>query len=159
VYQKRQLLVHAFGIMLKMGLYSVIRWQCHWRHWQQRICTFHRTWNCRCDLRIYRSIETKDLKKISVFFFGSRWINCSRNVLLTLDGLRGAVLQMIAHGFVVVGLFYAAEIIFRRYETRAIAEMAVFVRNHQNSLRCFLILVLASVACQLLLTLLEFTVL
>jgi NADH-quinone oxidoreductase subunit M len=28
---------------------------------------------------------------------------------LTLDGLRGAVLQMIAHGFVVVGLFYAAE--------------------------------------------------
>jgi NADH-quinone oxidoreductase subunit M len=40
---------------------------------------------------------------------------------LTLDGLR-AVLQMIAH-FVVVGLFYAAEIIFRRYETRAIAEM------------------------------------
>jgi NADH-quinone oxidoreductase subunit M len=50
---------------------------------------------------------------------------------LTLDGLRGAVLQMIAHGFVVVGLFYAAEIIFRRYETRAIAEMAVFVRNHQ----------------------------
>jgi NADH:ubiquinone oxidoreductase subunit 4 (subunit M) len=28
---------------------------------------------------------------------------------------------MIKHGFVVVGLFYAAEIIFRRYETRAIA--------------------------------------
>jgi NADH-quinone oxidoreductase subunit M len=25
---------------------------------------------------------------------------------LTIDGLRGAVLQMIAHGFVVVGLFF-----------------------------------------------------
>jgi NADH-quinone oxidoreductase subunit M len=44
---------------------------------------------------------------------------------------------MIAHGFVVVGLFYAAEIIFRRYETRAIAEMGGIRRNHQNSLRCF----------------------
>jgi NADH-quinone oxidoreductase subunit M len=34
---------------------------------------------------------------------------------LTIDGLRGAVLQMIAHGFVVVG-FFISEIIFR-YET------------------------------------------
>jgi NADH:ubiquinone oxidoreductase subunit 4 (subunit M) len=40
----------------------------------------------------------------------------------TLDGLRGAVLQMIAHGFVVVGLFFIADIIYRRYETRAIDE-------------------------------------
>jgi NADH-quinone oxidoreductase subunit M len=35
--------------------------------------------------------------------------------------LRGAVLQMIAHGLWL--LDYTAEIIFRRYETRAIAEM------------------------------------
>jgi NADH:ubiquinone oxidoreductase subunit 4 (subunit M) len=41
----------------------------------------------------------------------------------TIDGLRGAVLQMIAHGFVVVGLFFISDIIFRRYETRTIAEM------------------------------------
>jgi NADH-quinone oxidoreductase subunit M len=41
---------------------------------------------------------------------------------LTIDGLRGAVLQMIAHGFVVVGLFFISDI-FRRYETRTIAEM------------------------------------
>jgi NADH-quinone oxidoreductase subunit M len=34
----------------------------------------------------------------------------------------GAVLQMIAHGFVVVGLFSSLTI-FRRYETRTIAEM------------------------------------
>jgi NADH-quinone oxidoreductase subunit M len=49
---------------------------------------------------------------------------------LTLDGLRN--LQMIAHGFVVVGLFYALKI-FRRCETRVIAEMGwLFVRYHQN---------------------------
>jgi NADH:ubiquinone oxidoreductase subunit 4 (subunit M) len=61
---------------------------------------------------------------------------------------------MIAHGFVVVGLFYAAEIIFRRYETRAIAEMGGIRTQSPKFTSMFLILVLASF-CQLLLTLLE----
>jgi NADH:ubiquinone oxidoreductase subunit 4 (subunit M) len=48
----------------------------------------------------------------------------------------GAVLQMIAHGFVVVGLFFISDIFFRRYETRTIAEMGVYVHNHHDLLRC-----------------------
>jgi NADH-quinone oxidoreductase subunit M len=39
----------------------------------------------------------------------------------SFDGLRG-VLQMIAHGFVVVD-YSLADIIYRRYETRTIDEM------------------------------------
>jgi NADH:ubiquinone oxidoreductase subunit 4 (subunit M) len=34
-----------------------------------------------------------------------------QGLILTIDGLRGAVLQMIAHGFVVVGLFFISDII------------------------------------------------
>jgi NADH-quinone oxidoreductase subunit M len=68
-----------------------------------------------------------------------------REPIPTIDGLRGAVLQMIAHGFVVVGLFFISEIIFRRYETRTIAEMGGIRHNHQNA-SMFLLLVLASVA-------------
>jgi NADH-quinone oxidoreductase subunit M len=53
---------------------------------------------------------------------------------------------MIAHGFVVVGLFFIAEIIFRRYETRAIAEMGGIRSQTPKFTSMFLILVLASVA-------------
>ena len=65
---------------------------------------------------------------------------------LTMDGLHGAVLQMIAHGFVVVGLFFASEIIFRRYQTREIAAMGGIRSQTPKFASMFLILVLASVA-------------
>jgi NADH-quinone oxidoreductase subunit M len=42
---------------------------------------------------------------------------------------------MIAHGFVVVGLFFIADIIYRRYETRTI-EMGG-IRTQAKPLRCF----------------------
>jgi NADH-quinone oxidoreductase subunit M len=67
-------------------------------------------------------------------------------LILYLDGLRGAVLQMIAHGFVVVGLFFIADIIYRRYETRAIDEMGGIRTQAPKFASIFLILVLASVA-------------
>src|SRR5690606_36682955 len=62
------------------------------------------------------------------------------------DGLRGAVLQMIAHGYVVVGLLFIAEMMYRRYETRAIAEMGGIRSQSPKFTSMFMILVLASVA-------------
>jgi NADH-quinone oxidoreductase subunit M len=55
---------------------------------------------------IYGSILAlhKRLKEVTRTSSLARWVNCSRGLYLTIDGLRGAVLQMIAHGFV-VGLF------------------------------------------------------
>jgi NADH-quinone oxidoreductase subunit M len=47
----------------------------------------------------------KRLKVTRLLLISPRWVNCSGDYTLTIDGLRGAVLQMIAHGFVVVGLF------------------------------------------------------
>jgi NADH-quinone oxidoreductase subunit M len=51
---------------------------------------------------------------------------------------------MIAHGFVVVGLFSSLTY-FRRYETRTIAEMGG-IRTQSRFASMFLLLVLASVA-------------
>jgi NADH-quinone oxidoreductase subunit M len=65
---------------------------------------------------------------------------------ITIDGFRGAVLQMIAHGFVVVGLFFAAEVINRRYATGEIAEMGGIRVQSPKFTSMFMILVLASVA-------------
>jgi NADH-quinone oxidoreductase subunit M len=137
------------GIMLKMGLYSVIRWQLPIA--PQAAKTYMPTLiGLSIAGVIYGSIvalRQKDLKKLlaysSLAHVGLIAAGC---YTLTLDGLSGSVSQMIAHGFVIVGLFFAAEIIFRRYETRKIADMGGIRSQTPKFTSMFMILVLASVA-------------
>ena len=137
------------GIMLKMGLYSVIRWQLPIAPLAAK-----EYMNIFIALGIagviYGSIvalRQKDLKKLLAYSsLAHVGLIAAGTYTLTIDGLRGAVLQMIAHGFVVVGLFFAAEIIFRRFETREIAEMGGIRTQSPKFTSMFLILVLASVA-------------
>jgi NADH-quinone oxidoreductase subunit M len=137
------------GIMLKMGLYSVIRWQLPIAPLAAKEYMFIFIGLGIAGV-IYGSIvalRQKDLKKLLAYSsLAHVGLIAAGTYTLTLDGLRGAVLQMIAHGFVVVGLFYVAEIIFRRYETRAIAEMGGIRAQSPKFTSMFLILVLASVA-------------
>ena len=137
------------GIMLKMGLYSVIRWQLPIAPLAAK-----EYMNIFIALGIagviYGSIvalRQKDLKKLLAYSsLAHVGLIAAGTYTLTIDGLRGAVLQMIAHGFVVVGLFFISEIIFRRYETRTIAEMGGIRTQSPKFASMFLILVLASVA-------------
>ena len=137
------------GIMLKMGLYSVIRWQLPIAPLAAK-----EFMNVFIGLGIagviYGSIvalRQKDLKKLLAYSsLAHVGLIAAGTYTLTVDGLRGAVLQMIAHGFVVVGLFLVAEIIFRRYETRTISEMGGIRSQSPKLTSMFLILVLASVA-------------
>ncbi len=137
------------GIMLKMGLYSVIRWQLPLAPLAAKEYMYIFIGLGIAGI-IYGSIvalKQKDLKKLLAYSsLAHVGLIAAGTYTLTLDGLRGAVLQMIAHGFVVVGLFYAAEIIFRRYETRSIAEMGGIRTQSAKFTSMFLILVLASVA-------------
>jgi NADH-quinone oxidoreductase subunit M len=137
------------GIMLKMGLYSVIRWQLPLSPLAAKEYMYIFIGLGIAGV-IYGSIvalKQKDLKKLLAYSsLAHVGLIAAGTYTLTLDGLRGAVLQMIAHGFVVVGLFYVAEIIFRRYETRAIAEMGGIRSQTPKFTSMFLILVLASVA-------------
>ncbi|MES2410548.1 MAG: NADH-quinone oxidoreductase subunit M [Bacteroidota bacterium] len=137
------------GIMLKMGLYSVIRWQLPIAPDAAKTYMPLLIGLSIAGV-IYGSIvalRQKDLKKLlaysSLAHVGLIAAGC---YTLTLDGLSGAVLQMIAHGFVIVGLFFVAEIIFRRYETRKIAEMGGIRTLTPKFTSMFMILVLASVA-------------
>jgi NADH-quinone oxidoreductase subunit M len=137
------------GIMLKMGLYSVIRWQLP----IGRFAAIN-FMNIFIGLGIagviYGSIvalRQKDLKKLLAYSsLAHVGLIAAGAYTLTLDGLKGAVLQMIAHGFVVVGLFFVAEIIYRRYETRTISDMGGIRIQSPKFTSMFMILVLASVA-------------
>ncbi len=137
------------GIMLKMGLYSVIRWQLPIAPLAAKGYQFLLIGLSVAGV-IYGSIvalRQKDLKKLLAYSsLAHVGLIAAGAYTLTLDGLRGAVLQMIAHGFVVVGLFFVAEIIFRRYETRLISEMGGIRSQSPKFTSMFLLLVLASVA-------------
>ncbi|MBC7847013.1 MAG: NADH-quinone oxidoreductase subunit M [Flavobacterium sp.] len=137
------------GIMLKMGLYSVIRWQLPIAPLAAKEFMYVFIGLGIAGV-IYGSIlalRQKDLKKLLAYSsLAHVGLIAAGAYTLTLDGLRGAVLQMIAHGFVVVGLFFVAEIIFRRYETRTIAEMGGIRAQSPKFTSMFMILVLASVA-------------
>jgi len=137
------------GIMLKMGLYSVIRWQIALGRFAAKEFMYLVIGLGIAGV-IYGSIvalRQSDLKKLLAYSsLAHVGLIAAGAYTLTLDGLRGAVLQMIAHGFVVVGLFLVAEIIYRRYNTRNISEMGGIRKQSPKFTSMFMILVLASVA-------------
>ena len=137
------------GIMLKMGLYSVIRWQLPIAPLAAKTYM---------DILILLSVigvvygsivalKQRNLKKLLAYSsLAHVGLIAAGAYTLTLDGLRGAVLQMIAHGFVVVGLFFAAEIIERRFQTQEISEMGGIRIQDNKFASMFMIVMLASVA-------------
>ncbi len=137
------------GIMLKMGLYSVIRWQLPIAPLAAKEYQFVFIGLGIAGV-IYGSIvalRQDNLKKLLAYSsLAHVGLIAAGTYTLSLDGLRGAVLQMIAHGFVIVGLFFAAEIIFRRFETQTISEMGGIRTQAPKFTSFFLLLVLASVA-------------
>jgi NADH-quinone oxidoreductase subunit M len=137
------------GIMLKMGLYSVIRWQLPIAPVAAK--TFMSVFIIMGLVGVvYGSIialKQRNLKKLLAYSsLAHVGLIAAGAYTLSLDGLRGAVLQMIAHGFVVVGLFFATEIIYRRFETQEISEMGGIRIQAPKFASVFMILVLASVA-------------
>ncbi|GAA4759604.1 MULTISPECIES: complex I subunit 4 family protein [Flavobacterium] len=137
------------GIMLKMGLYSVIRWQLPIAPLAAKTYM---------DILILLSVigvvygsivalKQRNLKKLLAYSsLAHVGLIAAGAYTLTLDGLRGAVLQMIAHGFVVVGLFFAVEIIERRLQTQEISEMGGIRIQDNKFASMFMIVMLASVA-------------
>ena len=137
------------GIMLKMGLYSIIRWQLPIAPIpaKEYMSVFIGLGIAGVIYGSIVALRQKDLKKLLAYSsLAHVGLIAAGAYTLTADGLSGSVLQMIAHGFVVVGLFLAAEIIFRRYETRAISELGGIRYQSPKFTSMFLILVLASVS-------------
>lgn len=151
------------GIMLKMGLYSVLRWQLPITPDAAK-----EYMNILVGLGlagvIYGSIvalRQRDIKKLMAYSsLAHVGLIAAGAYALNIDGLRGAVLQMLAHGFVVVGLFFAAEVIFRRLNTREISEMGGIRVQAPAFASMYMVLVFASISLPLTFNFIgEFTVL
>ena len=140
------------GIMLKMGLYSVLRWQLPIAPMTAKIYmpiliglsvagVFYGSIIALKQRNIKKLLAYSSLAHVGLITAGA--------YTLSVDGLRGAVIQMIAHGFVVVGLFFATEIIERRFNTQEISEMGGIRIQDNKFTSMFMIIMLASVALPL----------
>ena len=137
------------GIMLKMGLYSVLRWQLPLsdsaaKEYMPIILALSIAGI------IYGAIVTlkqKDLKKFLAYSSLSHvGLIAAGLYSLTIEGFLGAVLQMLSHGIVIVGLFYVVELIYSRYNTYEIKQMGGIRIQDTYFASLFMIIMLASVA-------------
>jgi len=137
------------GIMLKMGIYGVIRWLipvvpggvAQWGMTAVIISVIG---------IIYASciaIVQKDFKRL-IAYSSIAHVGLISAGIFTLNaiGIQGAMIQMVSHGIIVFALFYIIEIIFERTKTRTLAELGG-IRNVAPILATvFVITMLGSVA-------------
>jgi NADH-quinone oxidoreductase subunit M len=137
------------GIMLKMGIFGVIRWLI------PMVPIAVKEWGELAMILsvigiVYASciaIIQNDFKRLIAYSsIAHVGLICAGIFTLSVSGVQGAMVQMISHGIVVIGLFYIIEIISERTKTRKLSELGG-IRNVAPMLTSvFLIILLGSVA-------------
>lgn len=140
------------GIMLKMGTYGVIRWLLpvvplglqQWGHLAIVLSVIG---------IVYASciaIVQKDFKRLIAYSSIAHVGLISAGILaLNVQGVQGAMIQMLSHGVNVVGLFFIVDIIQQRTNTREIAALGGIRNVNPQFAVLFLIVLLGSVALPL----------
>lgn len=140
------------GLMSKMGLYSVIRWQLPIApHAAQQLQPIILTL-CIIGV-IYGSIIALRQDNLKRFFAYASLAHvgfvAAGAYALTFDGLQGAVILMLAHGFGVVALFYAADAIHKRTNTALISKLGGIKGHAPKFTLVFFLSILASITLPL----------
>ncbi len=140
------------GIMLKMGIYGVIRWMV------PIVPAAMIQWGpIAIGLSVagivYASviaIMQKDFKKLIAYSSIAHVGLISAGIFSrTLEGMQGSMIQMLSHGFCVVGLFAIIDIIYNRTKTMEIEKLGG-IRNQAPFLTVmFVVVMLGSVALPL----------
>jgi len=140
------------GIMLKMGIYGVIRWLL------PVVPAGVAEWGAMAMILsiigiIYGSviaIRQNDMKRLVAYSSFAHVGLMSAGVFsLTHNGLQGAIIQMLAHGVNVVGLFFVIDIIASRAKSRDLERLGGITQTTPALSVCFIILLLGSVALPL----------
>lgn len=140
------------GIMLKMGIFGVIRWLL------PLVPTGVNDWASTAIVLsvigiVYASclaIVQKDLKRL-IAYSSIAHVGLIAAGIFTLNriGMQGAMIQMVSHGVVIVGLFYIIDIIFSRTTTQEIANLGGIRNSAPLFTTVFVIIMLGSVALPL----------
>lgn len=140
------------GIMLKMGLYSMIRWILpvlpeaadHWDNAVIGLCVIGIVYGA------WIAINQKDIKTLFAFSSMSHVGLIAAGIMAAnVHGLQGSLIQMLSHGINVVGLFFIADIIYKRTGTREIEHLGGIRSKAPVFATLFMIILLGSVALPL----------
>ncbi|MFD0795701.1 NuoM family protein [Mucilaginibacter litoreus] len=140
------------GIMLKMGIYGVIRWlipnvPAGFMQWQYLVLILSVVGI------VYASIiafKQKDGKRLVAYSSIAHVGLIAAGIFAwSLQGLQGAMIQMVSHGINVVGLFFIWDIISRRLNTRDTTLMGGIAKVAPKFSIAFLIIVLGTIALPL----------
>jgi NADH-quinone oxidoreductase subunit M len=140
------------GIMLKMGIFGVIRWLL------PLVPLGVKEWASTAIILsvigiVYASclaIVQKDLKRL-IAYSSIAHVGLIAAGLFTLNkiGMQGAMIQMVSHGIIIVGLFYIIDIIFSRTSTQEIASLGGIRNSAPLFTTVFVVVMLGSVALPL----------
>jgi len=137
------------GIMLKMGVYGVIRWllpivPLGAEQWTP-VVIFISIIGI-----IYASIiafKQKDAKRLVAYSSIAHVGLISAGIFaFNTQGVQGAMIQMLSHGINVVGLFFVLDIIYSRTKTNEIASLGGIAKAAPKLAIVFLIILLGTVA-------------
>ncbi len=140
------------GIMLKMGIYGIIRWLLPFA--PDLVSAGFNLPIVLCIIGVvyggWIAIKQTDMKKIAAYSSLSHVGLIAAGIFtLTIDGLQGAVIQMVNHGINIVGLFLAIELIERRTGTRDLTKLGGIATKAPRLSVLFMIIVLGSLAVPL----------
>ncbi|TKC12997.1 NADH-quinone oxidoreductase subunit M [Pedobacter polaris] len=137
------------GIMLKMGIYGVIRWLL------PIVPQGVNDWICVAMILsvigiVYASLiafTQKDAKRLVAYSsIGHVGLIAAGIFTLNTQGMQGVMVQMLSHGINVVGLFFVLDIISSRLKTNKIDELGGLAKVAPQLAIVFLIIVLGTVA-------------
>jgi NADH-quinone oxidoreductase subunit M len=140
------------GIMLKMGIYGVIRWMIPnaplgFFQWQNTVMIL------AVIGIVYASIiafTQKDGKRLVAYSSIAHVGLIAAGIFAwNAQGLQGAMIQMLSHGINIVGLFFIWDIISRRLNTRDLGNLGGIAKVAPKFAIAFLIIVLGTVALPL----------
>ena len=96
------------------------------------------------------AIQQRDMKRLIAYSsFAHVGLMAAGVFSVTLNGLQGALIQTLAHGVNVVGLFFIIDIIFSRTNTRYLDHLGGLTQKSPRLSVYFMILLLGSVALPL----------
>ena len=140
------------GIMLKMGVYGLIRFI------MPIVPLGVETWGKTAIILsvigiLYGAIiaiRQRDMKRLIAYSsFSHVGLMAAGVFSQTETGMQGALIQMLAHGINVVGMFFVADVIFSRTNTRQLDQLGGITQTTPKLTVYFMIMLLGSVALPL----------